>query len=374
MEDRTAAAILAINAGSSSLKCALFTFEADAQPLARETLTGPTGSCGPRVLEWIGRHTKAGRLAAIGHRIVHGGPIYSDPQRLTSSVVETLRRLIPFAPNHLPDEIALVEMLNQHFPGVPQIACFDTAFHADMPAVARRLPIPDVYDQRGVRRYGFHGLSYEFLLQELERIDGSKAADGRIILAHLGNGSSLAAVRDRHGMDTTMGFTPLGGVMMSTRAGDLDPGVVTYLARSEQLSASQLEHLLSHGAGLLAISGSTGDMRMLLAQEATDPACRLAVTAYVYGIKKAIGALAAVLGGIDTLVFSGGIGEHASVIRARVCDGLEHLRIRIDLAANDANERVISSGISGVRVLVIRTDEELMIARAAHRMLVRSGV
>jgi acetate kinase len=372
MDDRTTT--LAINAGSSSIKCALFTFEAEPQRLARETFNGTVSEGTTRLVDWIGKHSAPSALAAIGHRIVHGGPDYRDPQRLSSSVLDTLRRLIPFAPNHLPDEIALVEMLNQQFPNVPQVACFDTAFHADMPPVARRLPIPAVYDQRGVRRYGFHGLSYAFLLQRLEQVAGPEAADGRVILAHLGNGSSLAAVREKRSVDTTMAFTPLGGVVMSTRSGDLDPGVMTYLARSEQLSADQLEHLLSHDAGLLGISGSTGDLRLLLEREASDDACRLAVAAYVYGIKKAVGSLSAVLGGIDTLVFSGGIGEHAAVIRTRVCDGLDHLGIRVDHVANGTHATVISSSASRVKVLVIPTDEELMIARAAHRLLVRDRI
>jgi acetate kinase len=365
---------LAVNAGSSSIKCGLFTFEAEPRQLARVTHDGSVRASASRLLDWIRRHTAPSALAAIGHRFVHGGPDYRDPQRLSSSMLESLRSLIPFAPNHLPDEIALVETLNRHFPEAPQIACFDTAFHADMPRVARRLPIPAVYDERGVRRYGFHGLSYAFLMQELERVAGRDAASGRVILAHLGNGSSLAAVHKGRSVDTTMAFTPIGGVVMGTRSGDLDPGVVTYLARSERLSADQLEHLLSHDAGLLAISGSASDMRALLEKEASDGGCRLAVAAYVYGIKKAIGSLAAVLAGIDTLVFAGGIGEHASVIRARICDGLEHLGIDIDPAANESHAAVISSAASRVDVRVIPTDEELMIARAAHRLLAQGDV
>jgi acetate kinase len=372
MDDRTTT--LAINAGSSSIKCGLFTFEAEPQQLARETFNGTVREGTTRLVDWIGKCPASSVLAAIGHRIVHGGPAYRDPQRLSPSVLENLRGLIPFAPNHLPDEIALVEMLNQHFPAVPQIACFDTAFHADMPPVARRLPIPAVYDQRGVRRYGFHGLSYAFLLQQLEHVAGPEAADGRVILAHLGNGSSLAAVRERRSVDTTMAFTPMGGVVMSTRSGDLDPGVITYLARSEQLSATQLEHLLSHDAGLVALSGSTGDVRLLLEKEASDDACRLAVAAYVYGVKKAIGSLAAVLGGIDTLIFSGGIGEHAAVIRARICHGLEHLGIQLSPAANEIHAAVVSSAASRVNVRVIPTDEEVMIAQAAYRVFSRDRV
>jgi len=365
----TAPTVVAINAGSSSLKCALFTTETEPRPLARETLDGAASSCIPRLLAWIDQHTQAVSVSAIGHRIVHGGPEYRDPQRLTPAVLETLRRLIPFAPNHLPDEIALVEAIDRHRPGVSQIACFDTAFHADLPEVARRLPIPASYDAQGVCRYGFHGLSYAFLLHELERVAGPDAAAGRIVLAHLGNGSSLAAVRRGRSVDTTMAFTPIGGVVMSTRSGDLDPGVVTYLARSERLSADQVEELLSHRAGLLGISGTSGDMRTLLTREAADASCRLAVAAYAYGIKKAIGALTAALGGLDTLVFSGGIGEHVPEVRARICDGLTFLGIELDPVRNGTNAPIISLSAARAVVRVIATDEELMIARAVHRVL-----
>jgi acetate kinase len=366
--------VLAVNVGSSSLKCALFTNEADPRPIARETFDGVTSSCLPRLLDWIDRQEQQVALAAIGHRIVHGGSAFREPQPLTSDVLRTLRQLIPFAPNHLPDEIALIEALEHRRPAVPQIACFDTAFHADLPDVVRRLPIPDTYDALGVRRYGFHGLSYAFLLQELERIAGPDAARGHVILAHLGNGSSLAAVRDGRSIDTTMAFTPIGGVVMSTRSGDLDPGVVTYLARTEQASADHLEDLLSHRAGLLGISGESGDMRTLLAREMTDSRCRLAVTAYVYGIRKAIGALAAALGGLDTLVFSGGIGEHAPIVRSRICDGLEFLGVQIDPDRNRSNAPVISAAAARAVARVIPTDEELMIARATCRLIARHPI
>jgi len=365
----TAPAVLAVNAGSSSLKCALFTHEAAPHAIARETFDGVTSACLPDLLDWVDRHSQQLTLASIGHRIVHGGSTFREPQLLTSAVVVTLRQLIPFAPNHLPDEIAVIEAFQRHYPGVTQIACFDTAFHAELPEYARRLPVPVTYDAEGVRRYGFHGLSYAFLLQELERIAGHDASRGRLIFAHLGNGSSLAAVHEGRSVDTTMAFTPIGGVVMSTRSGDLDPGVVTYLARREQLSADQLEHLLSHMSGLVGISGVSGDMRTLLARRDSDPGCRLAVAVYMYGIKKAIGALAAALGGLDVLVFSGGIGEHAADIRAGICDGLSFLGVVIEPELNSANSPVISAAGASVSVRVIATDEELMIARAVVRLL-----
>jgi acetate kinase len=360
--------LLAINAGSSSVKCALFSFEAEPQSLARDTIDGAGPSCMEALLEWVDAHTRDASLAAIGHRIVHGGPRFHEPDQISAAFLQTLRGLIPFAPNHLPDEIAIIEAIGRWRPDVPQMACFDTAFHHDLPEIARRLPIPRAYDDQGVRRYGFHGLSYAFLVEQLRRLAGSAAARGRLILAHLGNGSSLAAVRDGRSVDTTMAFTPIGGVVMSTRSGDLDPGVATYVAKSEGLTPDQIEDLLSHRAGLLGISGASGDMRELLAR-ASDPACQLAVAVYEYSIKKAIGALAAALGGLDTLVFSGGIGEHVSAVRAGICDGLEFLGVRLDPDLNAANAPIISAPAGRVVVRVIPTDEEVMIARAAYGLL-----
>ncbi len=364
--DRT---VLAINAGSSSVKCALFTLAPEPRLFAHEIIDGAGPSCVPSLIDWIDGHACDRPVAAIGHRIVHGGPKYRDPQRITPTLVAALRQLIPFAPNHLPDEIALIEALARRWLDVPQVACFDTAFHADLPEVARRLPIPQAYDAQGVRRYGFHGLSYAFLLQELGRIAGADAAAGRLVLAHLGNGSSLAAVRDGQSIDTSMAFTPIGGVVMSTRSGDLDPGVVTYIARQEKLSGDQLEELLSHRAGLLGISGVSGDMRVLLEREPHDPASRLAIDIYAYSIKKTIGAMVAALGGLDTLVFSGGIGEHVPVVRARICDGLAFLGVSLDTDRNAANASIISTTASTVVVRVIPTNEELMIARSASALL-----
>jgi acetate kinase len=362
--------VLAVNEGSATVKSALFTFGAAPRALLRDTIQkdGSTHAASG-VVEWIDRHTRDVDVVAIGHRIVHGGARYHEPQLVTSTLLDALRELVPFAPNHLPDALALIDTLSRARPGVPQFVCFDTAFHHDLPDVARRLPIPRKYDDRGVRRYGFHGLSFTYLLRELATLSAPAVAPGRIVLAHLGNGSSLAAVRDGHSIDTSMGFTPIGGVVMSTRSGDLDPGAVTFIGKSEGLSADQLEDLLSHRAGLLGISDATGDMRELLERAPTDPASRLAVAIYCYQIKKCIGGFAAALGGIDTLVFSGGIGEHAPAVRASVCEGLEFLGIRLDSRANATNAALISIPDDPVAVRVIPTDEELTIARAAYQLL-----
>jgi acetate kinase len=362
------ATILTINVGSATIKCALFTQESEPRSLLRETIDGAPASSMPRLAEWIDAHG-VDNARAVGYRIVHGGPEYVKPHLVTVDLLRDLESLIPFAPNHLPDALTVVRTLFERLPRATHVACFDTAFHADLPDVARQLPIPHEYEALGVRRYGFHGLSYTFLVRELERLAGPVAADGRLVLAHLGNGSSLAAVRGRRSIDTTMGLTPIGGVAMSTRSGDLDPGVVTHIARRDGLTADQVETLLSHRSGLLGISGVSGDMRTLLERESADRRCRLAVDLYAYAIRKAIGGLAAALGGLETLVFAGGIGEHAPTIRARICDGLEFLGVHLDERENAANAPVISTAGSRVAVRVIPTDEELTIARAAHEML-----
>jgi acetate kinase len=364
-----APSVLAINAGSATVKCGLFTLDAEPRALVRGAIEQTGSAAAPRLLAWVDAQTRETRLAAIGHRIVHGGARHHHPQPATPALLDDLQQLIPFAPNHLPDEIALIEALSRSRPDVPQILCFDTAFHHDLPEIARRLPIPRAYDSKGVRRYGFHGLSFSFLVQELQKIAGPPASWRRAILAHLGNGSSLAAVRDGRSIDTSMGLTPIGGVVMSTRSGDLDPGLVTYLGRTERLTADDLEQLLSHRAGLLGISDVTSDMRELLKREPTDPACRMAVAIYCYQIKKCIGGFTAALGGLDTLVFSGGIGEHAPSVRASICEGLDFLGIRLEDRANAAGAPVISLPDAPVVVRVIPTDEEVMIARAAWHAL-----
>jgi acetate kinase len=387
--------ILTINGGSSSIKFALFeagdplrrTLEGEIERIGlpeaalrvkglnkaddfSRPVTAPdhTAAVGA-LMDWVEERLGLDALAAVGHRVVHGGPKYSKPQRITAEMVEELHRLSPFDPEHLPEEILLTEAFHRRFPDLPQVACFDTAFHHDLPRVAQLLPIPRRYETQGVRRYGFHGLSYAFLMGELARLAGSEAAQGRVILAHLGNGASLAAVRGGKSIDTSMGFTPTAGVMMSTRSGDLDPGLVWYLARTEKMNAKQFNEMVNSHSGLLGVSETSSDMRDLLDRETQDVRAAEAIAMFCYQVKKWIGGFAAALGGLDTLVFAGGIGEKAHTVRARICDGLGFLGVELDEHRNAANEGVISATACRVAVRVIRTDEELMIARTVCRVL-----
>ena len=321
------------------------------------------------LMDWIEKRCGRDGLTAVGHRVVHGGPKYSEPQRITVEMVEELRRLSPFDPEHLPEEILLTEAFHRRFPHLPQVACFDTAFHHDLPRVAQLLPIPRRYEAQGVRRYGFHGLSYAFLMEELARVAGAEAAQGRVILAHLGNGASLAAVRDGKSVDTSMSFTPTAGVPMSTRSGDLDPGLLWFLARTEKMSAKGFNEMVNFQSGLLGVSETSSDMRDLLDRETRDVRAAEAVALFCYQVKKWIGAFAAALGGLDTLVFAGGIGENAPVIRARICAGLEFLGIELEEKRNATGAAVISAEGSRVAVRVIHTDEEWMIAKTVCRVL-----
>jgi acetate kinase len=389
--------ILTVNGGSSSIKFALFEagdslrrvlegrIERIGLPEASlwmkglnqadnfsRRVTAPDHTAAVEVLmDWIEKRGGRDRdaLTAAGHRVVHGGPKYSEPQRITAEMVNELHRLSPFDPEHLPEEIQLTEAFHRRFPDLPQVACFDTAFHHDLPRVARLLPIPRRFEAQGVRRYGFHGLSYAFLMEELARLAGSEVAQGRIILAHLGNGASLAAVRDGKPVDTSMSFTPTAGVPMSTRSGDLDPGLLWYLARTEGLDAKRFNEMVNFQSGLLGVSETSSDMHDLLDRETQDVRAAEAIALFCYQVKKYIGAYAAALGGLDTLVFAGGIGENAPAIRARICDGLGFLGIELEEKRNAANEGVISTAASRVSVRVIRTDEELMIAKTVCRVL-----
>ena len=387
--------ILTINGGSSSIKFALFeagnslrrilegvieriglpeaTFSVKGlnkeDNFSRQVAAPDHTAAVERLMDWIEERIGRDALTAVGHRVVHGGPKYSDPQLITKEMVEELHRLSPFDPEHLPEEILLTGAFHRRFHDLPQVACFDTAFHHDLPRVARLLPIPRRYEAQGVRRYGFHGLSYAFLMGELARLAGTKAAQGRIILAHLGNGASLAAVNNGKSIDTSMALTPTAGIPMSTRSGDLDPGLVWYLARTEKVSAKQFNEMVNFQSGLLGVSETSPDMHDLLEHEAQDERAAEAVALFCYQVKKWIGAFAAALGGLDTLVFAGGIGENAPMVRDRICDGLGFLGIELEEKRNAANAGVISAAASRVAVRVIHTDEELMIAKTVCRVL-----
>ncbi len=364
--------ILTLNGGSSSIKFAIYDC---AQSLHRK-LEGQVDRIGPagsgsavtQLLDSLERQPDFASVIAIGLRVVHGMR-HVVPTLVTPALVDELHRISALDPQHMPDTLELSEMLRTRYPNLPQIACFDTAFHSTLPRVARLLPIPHRLDAAGVQRFGFHGLSYAFLMEELARLRDPAAVRGRVILAHLGSGASLAAVRDGQSVDTSMGFTPAAGMPMSTRSGDIDPGLPDFLARSEKMSAAQFQHMVNHESGLLGVSGTSSDMRDLLAREATDVRAAEAVALFCYQAKKWIGAFAAVLGGLDTLVFTAGVGEHAHAVRLRICDGLEFLGVEIDAARNAQGAPVISADASRVRVRVLHTDEALMIARAVQRHL-----
>ena len=386
--------ILTINGGSSSIKFALYqaaeppkrglygkvdriglsgtnlTFhEAEGKPESTSQLSAADHkSAVNSLIDWLEKQQDFASVQAMGHRVVHGMK-HTEPEIVTPDLLEELHRISPYDPDHLPREIELIEAFRQRHPKLPQLACFDTAFHQTMPRVAKLLPIPRRFDAKGVQRYGFHGLSYAYLVEELARLGDPAAAKGNVILAHLGNGASLAAVRDGKSMDTSMGFTPTAGLVMSTRSGDLDPGLAPYLARTERMTTQQFYEMVNHKSGLLGISETSSDMRDLCAIEATDVRAAEAVALFCYQAKKWIGSFAAALGGLDTLVFAGGIGENAPPVRARICEGLNFLGVEIDGQANSTTAPVISTNSSRVRVRVIHTDEELMIARSVRRLL-----
>ncbi|MBI3775016.1 MAG: acetate/propionate family kinase [Gammaproteobacteria bacterium] len=313
-----------------------------------------------RILNWLDENVSGIELHAVGHRVVHGGDRYAQPVRVDAAVLADLRALIQLAPLHQPHSIAAIELLAEQRPQLVQVACFDTAFHQTQPPVARRFALPRALHDAGIKRYGFHGLSYEYLVRVLPDYLGV-AADGRVIVAHLGNGASLCGLHRRRSVATTMGFTPLDGLMMGTRCGALDPGVVLHLQRERGTSLAQVEHLLYHESGLLGVSGISGDMSVLL--KSHDPCAQEAVELYVYRIVREIGSLAAALGGMDALVFSGGIGENAAAIRARVCDALAWLGLHLDTARNAAGGPCISRTGSAVPAWVVATHEDEIIAQ-----------
>ncbi|MDB5061020.1 MAG: acetate kinase [Mucilaginibacter sp.] len=382
--------ILTVNGGSSSIKFALYRVENKLVKLfsgalenigSENTSISTTFERGSTaipssnhdqaasfLLEWLEKQEGFSKVIAIGHRVVHGMN-YSNPEIITTELLTKLKAISAYDPEHLPEEIKLIGLFNKRYPSMVQVACFDTAFHATMPSVAKLLAIPRRFNNDGIKRYGFHGLSYAYLMDELKRLDGKRRAKGKIILAHLGSGASLAAVRNGKSQDTSMGFTPTSGIPMSTRTGDLDPGVAAYLIQHEKLSAHAFNHLINHESGLLGISETSSDMRELLKDSDTDNRAAEAVGFFCYQTKKFIGAYAAVLGGLETLIFSGGIGEHTPEVREIICADLQFLGIEIDKKKNVQNAAIISKGKSKVTVRVITTNEELMIARLVSRVI-----
>ncbi len=374
--------ILCLNGGSSSLKFVIYRISGQSEERIFSGAVEAIGVAGGKawlragervVFEQSGpfpshaeamasmfaalRQQGALNLDAAGHRLVHGGPHYQSPQLIDSKLKSALRSLIAFAPLHLPSQLAIIEAVSAHYGELPQVACFDTAFHSGMPAVAQRFALPRELWEQGIRRYGFHGLSYEYIVGKLGKELGERA-----IIAHLGNGASMVALKNGTSLDTSMGLTPAGGFMMGTRAGDLDPGVVLFLM-AKGYSAETLEKLINHQSGLIGVSGESSEMKVLLEQRKTNPDAALAVEMFCYQVRKFVGAYAAVLGGLDTLVFTGGIGERASRLREEICCGLQHLGIEINLAANASHAAVISSKGSKCMVRVVETDEDLVIAR-----------
>ncbi len=385
----TATGILTLNGGSSSVRFAIYSSsdtpllkgKLDRAGAANTALSIERAGCKPKVqrfasklgakalLDWLAEQPEFSSVNAVGHRVVHGMK-HTAPERVTPKLLAELERLTPYDPDHLPGEIGLIGEISRRWPKLPQVACFDTAFHRTMPAVAKVIPIPRRYQRKGIERYGFHGLSYSYLLEELTRLD-PQAARERVVLAHLGSGASLAAVYRKKSIDTSMGFTPNSGVMMSSRSGDVDSGLAYFLARTEDMSPARFQKMLNHESGLLGVSGTSSDVRDLCDKRDTDPRAAEALELFCYQVRKAIGAYAAALGGIDTLVFSAGIGENSPWIRERVCQNLGFLGIRLSSPRNRRNASIISTDSSRVQVRVIRTDEEVMIARSVRRLLSR---
>jgi len=392
--DGAAGRILTINGGSSSIKFAVFTTAnpptrllsgtverigspqasltvsaVDQKPIDHRTIgSADHEHAAEQIADWISTHDNQAPVIGVGHRIVHGGIHLLDHQLITDKLLRTLDDARPLDPNHLPREIALIKVFRRHFADVPQVACFDSAFHKTLPRVAKLLPIPRPYDQQGIRRLGFHGLSFTYLIGELRKIAPREAA-GRVILAHLGSGASLAAVHDGHPIDTTMAFTPTAGLVMGTRPGDFDPGLLVYLMRRENKTPDQMYEWISTQCGLLGVSETSSDMRDLIAKRDTDPRAAEAVDLFCYQARKFIGAYAAAMGGLDAIVFAGGIGEHSPQVRAGICQGLDFLGLTLDPKQNDAGAPVISTPASRIVIRVIPTDEEITIAQIVEGFL-----
>ncbi len=386
--------ILILNGGSSSIKFAAYTDNEALIPLAfgeverigtknaaltaqrygvrqttRSAIRADSHHAAIRhLLAWIESSLAGHTLIATGHRVVLGGPRLIRHRKITAMVLKELKRHIPLDETHLPREIALIQTVAEHYPKVAQFACFDTAFHHAMPQSAKLMPIPWKYYKQGVQRLGFHGISFEYLIGALSRVAPAEVR-GRVILAHLGSGASMAAVRDGRPMDTTMGYTPAGGLVMATRTGDVDPGLLLHLMRCEKLTPREMEKWITEKCGLLGITQCTGDMRDLLKQYSRDPRAAAAVDLFCHSARKWIGAMAASMGGLDTLIFSGGIGEHAWPIRRNICDGLAFLGIGLFPDANRANLPLISKSGAAVQVRVMATDEQIHMAHIVHRLL-----
>mgnify|MGYP003669058628 CR=1 FL=1 len=386
--------ILALNAGSSSIKFSVYHIDqslalglhgkidridlegthlifndpAKDQQESLPIAEADHAASGKFLIDWLEERHVFDSVRAVGHRVVHG-MAHAEPTLITTKLVGELHHITPYAPDHLPQEIDLIQTLHHRHPKLPQLACFDTSFHCTMPRVARLLPIPRRYEAQGVQRYGFHGLSYSYLMKELAHLGDPAATKGRVILAHLGNGASLAAVSDGESLDTSMGFTPASGLVMGTRSGELDPGLLAFLSSKEKMSPTMFGRMINHESGMLGISETSSDMRDLLDQEATDTRSAEAVALFCYQAKKWIGAFSAVLDGLDTLVFSGGIGENSPQVRTRICKGLDYLGIELDEKRNAVSAAVICKQSSRATVRVIATDEELMIARSVCRVL-----
>jgi acetate kinase len=387
--------ILTINSGSSSLKCSLYRIGAEETlilsgdieriglPGSRFRMRDADGrtliedcrdladhdAALKALLDWLQDRFPDQSLDAVGHRIVHGGVKYNQPQLIDSELLQAITELVRLAPNHLPHALKAIRAVQRYYPTLAQVACFDTAFHHQMPETARRFPLPRSLWDEGVLRYGFHGLSYEYIMQKLREEAGEEAALGRVIVAHLGNGSSMAAVKNGKSLDTTMGLTPAGGLMMGTRSGDLDPGLLLYLLEEKERSPATVGYLINQRSGLIGVSGHSSDMRDLLSRETGDPHAAQAIEMFCYQARKHLGALATVIGGLDTLIFTAGIGENSPEIRRRICRGMEFLGIHLDPGRNESNAAVISRDDSLVAVRAMKTDEALMIARHTCKLL-----
>lgn len=391
--------ILTLNSGSSSVKFSLFQFSGasadSAECLARGQIEGlgakpsfevrvgqgerqplPVPSANPgkathndaiaAILAWLNTAFAGQSVHAVGHRVVHGGTAFEAPVRINDAILGQLEQLVPLAPLHQPHNLAGIRAAQAAFAHVPQIACFDTAFHRCQPFVSQTFALPHAYFEEGVRRYGFHGLSYEFISLQLHQID-PRLAQGRVVVAHLGNGASMAAVHNGRSVASTMGFTALDGLPMGTRSGQIDPGVLLYLMDSKGMDAAQIGQLLYKQSGLLGMSGLSQDMRTL--EASNDPKAQSAIDYFCHRISREAAALAAAMGGIDALVFTGGIGEHSSRVRAQVCASLTWMGVDIDPACNAQHSACISSPTSGIQVRVMQTDEEQMIAKHCHELV-----